>query len=811
MKGAAVQSQFLDRLGTAISYACSRVMSSPVLLLAMMVVFLPGAGKGEPPPNIILILADDMGWDVAALGHPHVKTPHLDRLTAEGRIFENYYVASPVCSPTRVSFMTGFHPSRFAIHDFLNSDVRANRRRGMPNYLDPDTFTVADLAKRRGYRTGHFGKWHLRSTGAPLQGDYGIDHYRSNWILNDYFRSYSSSICVEEAIRFIDQHEEGPFYLNLWFFHMHRPVVASTSQRLVYEGETFPPSDFTSHMRAYSELMTESEARFLAYNAVVTGMDEAVGRLLDFLEVRGLADNTLVLFTSDNGPEDFRLGVNAVPGGGSSGPFRGRKRSIHEGGIRVPCIARWPGRIPPGTVDSTTIMSSLDWLPTVGALVGEEPPPHADGENMLEALLGRPIVRERPLIWEFRDDAIGEINDAPRFAIRDGRWKLLWEGEAATHGENELSGQMELYDLESDPEERIDLIGTQRLVEEQLRSRLQEFEESLERSPVVITEHPASEEWADHGGGVSLRVAAVATPPPYYRWFRNGAALEDGPGVTGADSHLLRLSDLRLEDSGNYFCQISNGISFSRSPITRLRVQKAPSVIRQPSPQFLREGGVASFSVRARASEPLSYQWYRGTSALQDGPGVSGAQSASLRLWDLTAPLNHSAGKGYFCRIVNPVGVADSERAPLMVTDEEYPDFDSWMEFHSEGEVSTGSFVEDRDLDEWTDFMEFACGSDPSSAHHRPAFEIRSEEGRLEVSYERWRGGQEKGFGSYETPVLCYELELMEDGQWVPLKENLTLDRVEIGGRGTSEQAWYRSSLPLNRRVLFLRLRVTQR
>ncbi|MED5417116.1 MAG: sulfatase-like hydrolase/transferase, partial [Verrucomicrobiota bacterium] len=463
---------------------------SRVLLVVMIAGMLANGGRGEKLPNIILILTDDMGWDIAALGHPHVKTPHLDRLVGEGRVFENYYVASPVCSPTRVSFMTGLHPSRFGIHDYINADTRANWRRGMPNFLNPGVVTVADVAKRAGYRTGHIGKWHLRSGSYPPQRDYGIDHYYSVWRSGDYFRSYSSFYCVEETINFVELAGDQPFYINLWLFQMHRPVVASANQKRVYDGETFPLTDFTPHMRDYGEILPDPEERFLEYNAVMTSVDAAIGNLLEFLDKRGLADNTLLLFTSDNGPEDFRIVRGVGPGSGSSGRFRGRKRSIYEGGVRMPCIARWPGRIPAGTVDSTTVMSSLDWLPTVSALVGAELPPHLDGEDMLQALKGTPAVRERPLIWEFRSDAVGEINNAPRFAIRDGRWKLLWEEAREGEEGEEIPARLELYDLAADPEERTNLSGTEPVLAAGLQARLEGFESSLERSPVAITEQP---------------------------------------------------------------------------------------------------------------------------------------------------------------------------------------------------------------------------------------------------------------------------------------------------------------------------------
>ena len=371
--------------------------------------------------------------------------------------------------------------------------------------------------------------------------------------------------------------------------------------------------------------------------------------------------------------------------------------------------------------------------------------------------------------------------------------------------------QLELYDLEADPEERTNLAGTEPVLEAGLQARLEEFEASLERRPIAITEQPLTEVLADSGDGVNLRVEAVGTPPPAYRWFRSGVRLVDGPRVAGAASHLLELSDLVLEDTGEYFCRATNGSSGSQSMATRLKVQETPSVTRQSVPQFLWEGGVASYSVEVRGSEPLSYQWYQGAVVLQDGGGVRGTQRANLVLADLNAPLNHGGEEGYSCRITNPVGFVQSEPAPLMVADAGSTDFDAWIEFYSRGENHTGSFVGDLDSDGWTDFLEFAGFSDPISAQERPVFEVRSDADGLEVSYERWQGGVERGSGSYAILGLRYDLEVLEGERWVTLTDLLTLDRVERGEEGTAERAYYRSPLPDDRSALFLRLRVTQR
>jgi N-acetylgalactosamine-6-sulfatase len=550
---------------------CDRQLSSRIVLLVGLLFTLAMSGRAmieEERPNIILLLVDDMGWDIAALGHPHLKTPNLDRLVAEGRVFEHYYVASPVCSPTRVSFMTGELPSRFGIHDFISSNLRVNMRRNMPNFLDPDVMTVADVARRAGYRTGHFGKWHLsRGSNAPTLDQYGLDEFRTAWTLNYNYWYSSAHKHVDAAIGFLDGVGEQPFYLNLWFFQMHTPVVASEAQKLVYEGETFPVEDFDSYMEDYAAALPDPHAQFLLYNAAMTSVDAAVGKLLDYLDQTGLADNTLLLLTSDNGPEDYRGDISASPGAGSTGRFRGRKRSLYEGGIRMPCIVRWPGVIPAGTVDQSSVMSSVDWLPTVASLVGEEAPPFVDGEDKLEVLKGTPAERSSPLFWDFRSKTTGALYDAPRFAVRDGHWKYLWEEGLA---------EPELYNVLTDPEERNNLATVEVDVAGLLKEKLDTFRAALvTRIPEIISQ-PPGEEVVGQEGTVVWRVEATATPPPGYQWYRDGVPLVDGPKVEGASTHLLELRDLELGDSGQYVCRVKNSAGSVESSAVELAVHVTP-------------------------------------------------------------------------------------------------------------------------------------------------------------------------------------------------------------------------------------------
>ena len=230
-----------------------------------------------------------------------------------------------------------------------------------------------------------------------------------------------------------------------------------------------------------------------------------------------------------------------------------------------------------------------------------------------------------------------------------------------------------------------------------------------------------------------------------------------------------------------------------------------------PSPRYVWEGGVATFSVAVRGSGPLSYQWYRGGIPLEDENGVSGAEESTLTLTGLNAPLDERGAAGYSCRIENLAGFAYSRTASLFVSREGEETFDSWIALYSEDEIPEGSYLTDRDGDGWTDFLEFAGVSDPTAFQRRPRFAVREDEGGLELSYDRWRGGTEMGFGSYETPSLSYDVEVWEQDQWVPLLELLMLDRREVNAEGSGERVYYRSNLPADRRSLLFRLRVTQK
>jgi len=427
----------------------------------------PGANS-QGRPNFVFVLADDMGWgDVASYGHPDLKTPNIDRMAREGIQFTQFYVASPICSPSRAAFMTGLFPARVRMHSYLatppEGDLAFNGARGMVNYLDPEIPTVTRFLQEAGYAVGYFGKWHLgKAPGAPLPSAYGIDQYRTydsnreSWQIRDKsFQYYSSKFIMDEGLRFIEENSGEPFFVQVNLMDPHTPLF-------VTEEQTEPYRKFGSALQIYY--------------STITRIDTEVGRLLAELDKLGLAENTIVMFSSDNGPDTMLITQNHVPG--SNGPFRGRKRSLYEGGVRVPLTVRWPASAPAGRVDSTTILAAVDFLPTLSALAGIDIPKHLsiDGEEMSGAFRGKITRRKRPLYWDFRFNIRGDPNDhSPRLAVREDHWKLLM---------NPNRDRLELYDIPNDAGETDNLATEYPGVVDRLVRLLLDWHRTLPDGPV---------------------------------------------------------------------------------------------------------------------------------------------------------------------------------------------------------------------------------------------------------------------------------------------------------------------------------------
>jgi len=383
------------------------------------------AADRQSKPNIVFIFADDWGWgDLSCHGHPWLKTPHLDRFASEGIDFQQFNVLNPVCSPSRAAVMTGHYPARYCIHQHFAPGI--NTQRGMPDWLDPKAPTIARFLKGSGYRTGHFGKWHLTNTGAagaPMPSAYGFDEFAVFNGPGEPREQAKVHDTAGNAVRFIRESKGRPFYLNVSIHESHTPHVPT------------PES-----MEKWKHLDEQKQV----YAAVISDGDNDVGQVLAALKETGVEDNTIVIFSSDNGPEwtgtQKYVGKNAKDGAhgydtyysvGSTGGLRGRKRSLFEGGVRTPFMVRWPGHAPAGVKNEKTVVTTVDLLPTLCAAAGVKLTDdyHSDGENLLDAFNGKEVLRTRPIFWEWRGNNT-EPDWWPRLAVRDGDWKLAMTYDA---------------------------------------------------------------------------------------------------------------------------------------------------------------------------------------------------------------------------------------------------------------------------------------------------------------------------------------------------------------------------------------------
>lgn len=392
------------------------------LLTALLLVQITGlhaaVASDAARPNILFIFADDWGWgDLSCHGHPYIKTPNLDRLAAEGIDFQQFNVLSPVCSPSRVAAITGNFPARYSIREALSSPAE-NREKQQCDWLDPKAVTTARLLKEAGYVTGHFGKWHLGRSDAPPTAAYGFDE---SWTWGGPGHEQEERDfhgVFDKTIAFIRAHKDRPFYVDLWTHETHAPQVPTEES-----------------MKQYAHLDEERRP----YAAATADGDKGIGRVLAALKELGLEGKTMVIFSSDNGPErtgtekqkELRGGYGTYYSTGSTGGLRGRKRSLYEGGVRVPFIVRWPGHAPAGLKNDATAVAAVDLLPTFCAAAGVSLPPdyRPDGENLLEAFKGKPVTRTKPVFWEWSGYA-AEPDWWPRLAVRDGEWKLVMDSSA---------------------------------------------------------------------------------------------------------------------------------------------------------------------------------------------------------------------------------------------------------------------------------------------------------------------------------------------------------------------------------------------
>ncbi|MDG1073301.1 MAG: sulfatase-like hydrolase/transferase [Akkermansiaceae bacterium] len=442
-----------------------------IKLFAFLLTFLAVAKGGAASPNIVFIFADDWGWgDLSCHGHPYVKTPNIDRLAKEGTDFHRFTVASGVCSPSRTAVMTGHFPARYNIDGHF-AWVPSNAKRGMPDWLDPKAPLMTRFLQKAGYRTAHYGKWHLANNmipDSPLPKVYGYDRA---WAFNCAGEQMPVHEDSKHAVKFIeDCHEEGkPFFLNLWVHEPHTPFHTVPKYR--WRFRDLPEADNI-------------------YASVLSHADDRIGEVLDALDRLKLTGNTLVVFSSDNGPAraskptELALNHDTATGAGYgigaakgiTGGRRGYKGALFEGGIGVPFIARWPGEIAAGKVDSESLISAVDLLPTFCEVAGAALPVSykADGVSQVAALKGKPVpLRGKPLFWKMG----GNKNRADHwvnYAVVQQHWKLVTNNDTS---------RVELYDLAADLAEKVDVAAKNPGVVTTMLKQLETWQSTLPEMP----------------------------------------------------------------------------------------------------------------------------------------------------------------------------------------------------------------------------------------------------------------------------------------------------------------------------------------
>ena len=435
-------------------------------------------------PNIILILADDLGYgDLGSFGSQQVSTPTLDTLAREGAKLTSFYMAAPVCSPSRAAIMTGSYPKRVSMATGSDFFVLLA---GDPKGLHPDEVTIAEILKERGYATGVFGKWHLGDQPAFLPTRQGFDEFfgipyshdiHPHLPHNPNFQlpafpplplleqeevievepdaNYLTRRITERAVEFIEKHKDEPFFLYIPHPMPHVPLYASPPFM-----RTVP--DTIKDTLALEQGTVDYHTRDTLYPQVVSEIDWSVNQIVTALGKHGLHKRTLLIFTSDNGP--------APAGLGSAGPLRGHKGSMFEGGMRVPAIAWWPGRIP-AALESDELLTAMDLLPTFAKLAGAKIPTDRviDGKDIWPVLSGKPGARTpHDRFFYHRADQL--------LAVRSGPWKYH---QTPSPAGVDQAPQMALYHLGDDIGETKDISGEYPEVVQKLRGYMTEFEKEL--------------------------------------------------------------------------------------------------------------------------------------------------------------------------------------------------------------------------------------------------------------------------------------------------------------------------------------------
>ncbi len=406
-------------------------------------------------PNIVLILADDLGYgDLSCYGSKDIQTPNIDRLAESGIRFTNFYSNSPVCSPTRAALLTGQYPDRVGVPGVIRT-----HRENSWGYLSPSAALLPQALKSTGYHSAIVGKWHLGLEAPNLPNQRGFDEFHGflGDMMDDYYQhlrhgnnymrhnreevraeGHATELFTSWAIEYLRgrARQNAPFFLYLPYNAPHTPIQ--------------PPADWLERVRKREAGMSERRAKLAA---LVEHMDASVGRIVDALKANGQYSNTLIVFTSDNGGQ--------LDAGGTCGPLRGGKQDMYEGGIRVPMLAAWPGKIA-AKATSSEVALSMDLYPTVCGAAGARVPDGLDGVSIPGALRGGALaVKERDLVWVRREG--GAYHGRDYYALRRGDWKLL---------QNTPFEPYQLYNLREDPLEAKDQARAQPKVLRELSAAL---------------------------------------------------------------------------------------------------------------------------------------------------------------------------------------------------------------------------------------------------------------------------------------------------------------------------------------------------
>lgn len=396
-------------------------------------------------PNILIILADDHGWgDVSYHGGLHLQTPHIDRIAANGIRLSHFYANSSVCSPSRAALMTGRYPDRVGVPGVIRTHPESNW-----GYLDPSAVILPSVLKHAGYHTSLIGKWHLGLDGDSHPCHRGFHHFKGflGDMMDDYLthlrhginymqldateihpEGHATDLFTQWSVDHIQDRaqKDQPFFLYLAYNAPHTPIQ--------------PPAEWVDRVRQREPGATDERAHYVA---LVEHMDAGIGRVLDSLEATGQLDNTLVIYTSDNGGQ--------MTVGATNGPYRGQKGDMYDGGIRVPACAMWPGHIEPGT-ESDQVALLMDLFPTVCEAAGSEFDHTIEGQSILPTLLGHPQdFNDRILYWVRREGS-PDFFGLTQQAVRKNDLKLL---------QNRPGDPLELFDLNEDPYESIDRIANE--------------------------------------------------------------------------------------------------------------------------------------------------------------------------------------------------------------------------------------------------------------------------------------------------------------------------------------------------------------